>query len=421
MRGALAIARLHLMRTARNPGLILLLLAIPVSIASLEYAAFGRTAAAGKLPPIKVLVLDEDDSLLSRSVPQLFSGGPMAESFEVGPAESIDRATKLFRRGEASALVRIPRGFQQSLLDGKGASVELYKNPVQTFSPDVVESVLEMGTVVADGLYAMADEPIAQVRALLDRDREPTTAEIAAISIGFYLASRRLGKLDGLDELSVEVERERGAKRETGFRGLRPDKFFGVVFPGLTLFSLMFISQSLSLRLLRDRLRGLQRRLVLTPLSRAAVVAGGVLYLIGGLLVLLGVLALIGSLIFRIALREPVALVLLGSGFAVFAAALQLAIAAHSRSDEVAQTVSGVVIMILTLAGGTFVNPENLPSFLQAISHVVPNGAAQQGLVDLLVHERSFGDVAHFAGTVWLWAVVVLAYAVAAERRSLAR
>lgn len=419
MTAALTIALHHLRRTARSPGLLLLLLAIPVTIALLEYAAFGRTAAAGKLPPVKVLLLDEDATFVSGAVPQLFTSGPLKESFEVASVESTDAAARLFRSGEAAALVRVPKGFQQAILDGTDATIRIYKNPTQTFAPDIVESVLEMGAVVANGLYVNAREPLARVKEFVDADREPTTEEIAAISVGFYLAGRRLGKLGALDDLSVDIRRAGGGRSGGPFRGPDPGAFFGQVFPGLTLFSLMFISESLALRLLRDRLRGLQRRLALTPASRGSVLAGGAIYLVAGLLALLLVLALIGSMVFRIPLREPTALLLLGGGFAVFTAGLQLAVSAHSKNDQVAQAVAGILIMVLALAGGTFVNPEFLPSFLKTIAHVVPNGVAQQGLVDVLVHKKGLADVGPGVLTVWIWAAGLMGYAILAERRRL--
>ncbi len=421
MKAVIAIALHHLKRTAKNPGLILLLLAIPVSIATIEYAAFGGTAASGKLPPIKVLFLDEDDSFVSRGVPQVFTGGPLADMFEIAPAADLQEAERQFRRNQASALVRIPKGFQAGVLSGDGASVDLYKNPTQTFSPDIVDSVLEMGTVLANGLYAEAREPIARIQALTDADAEPSTADVASIAVGFYLAGKRMGKLEGLQDMSVDVKRAGGAKSEGPSRGPKPGEFFAVVFPGLTLFSLMFISQALAVRLLRDRMRGLQRRLLLTPTSPGAIVAGGVAYLIAAMLVLLVVLAIIGSFIFRITLREPAALLLLGVGFAVFTSGLQLAIAASAKNDQIAQTISGIVIIVLSLAGGTFVNPELLPSFLRTIADVVPNGAAQQGLVDVLSHGKSLPAIIGAAGTVWLWAAAVLGWAIFAERRGLAR
>ena len=83
MPAAFTIAAHHIRRVIRNPGLILLLLAIPLTLAVIEYAAFGRTAAAGTLPPATVLFLDEDDTFVSSALPQVFSGGPAKDFFEL--------------------------------------------------------------------------------------------------------------------------------------------------------------------------------------------------------------------------------------------------------------------------------------------------------------------------------------------------
>jgi hypothetical protein len=211
----------------------------------------------------------------------------------------------MFRRGDASAVVRVPKGFEDRLLDGGDAVVQLYKNPTQSSLPDVAESVLEMGATVANGIYSRAREPIARIKELTDEDREPTTAEVAAISVGFFLAGKRLGKLDGLSDLSVDVVRPGGGKSEGLARGPRPSEFFGTIFPGLVIFGILFISQALAFRLLRDRLQGLQRRLAVTPTSRGAILLGGLLYLWVALVVLLVVLGTIGVVVFRIELREP--------------------------------------------------------------------------------------------------------------------
>ena len=64
------IAAHHLRRVARRPGLVLLLLAVPFTLSVIEYAAFGPMATRGALPQVTVLLLDEDDSLASRALPQ---------------------------------------------------------------------------------------------------------------------------------------------------------------------------------------------------------------------------------------------------------------------------------------------------------------------------------------------------------------
>src|SRR5438128_10644577 len=117
--GSLIIARHHLLRIFRSPGLILILLAVPVTLAVIEYAAFGPTVASGRLPPIKVLVLDEDKTLVSGAVPQVFTaGGPLKGMFETSTIADRAAARALFQQNEASALVVVPKGFQEALLAG---------------------------------------------------------------------------------------------------------------------------------------------------------------------------------------------------------------------------------------------------------------------------------------------------------------
>jgi hypothetical protein len=273
MKAAFLIAGHHLLRVARNPGLILLLAAIPLTLAGIEYAAFGPSATSGKLPPIKVLFLDEDNTLTSRAVPQFFAGGPMKDYFELAPVDARENAKRLFESWEASALIVVPKGFQDALLNGRKAELQLYKNPIQTFSPEVVDSVLEMAAAIGNGLMAQAREPLARVQKLVTAGRIPSEEDIAEISRGVFRAGQRFARLGALQDITVAVERPSGS-RGAGI-GSDPRQFFSFLFPGLVLFGLMFISQALAARLLRDRTLGLQRRLVMTPASPVAVLARG--------------------------------------------------------------------------------------------------------------------------------------------------
>jgi ABC-2 type transport system permease protein len=339
--------------------------------------------------------------------------------FEVTSVADLDSARRALQRGDVSAVVRVPKGFQERLLGGEGGSVTLYKNPAQTLLPDVVESVLEMSSTIASGVYGRAKEPLARIREWSDADREPTTAEIAGVSVALYLASRSLGRVDGLQDLSLDVIRPSGEKVQGLDPGASPGAFFAFIFPGLVTFAVLFLAQSLALRLLRDRLAGLQRRVAVAPVSAGAISAGGLLYLLIGLAALLVVLGLIGTLLFGIPQRGPASLALLSLGLVVFAAGLQLAIVSASRQDGGAQAVSSIVILVLSLLGGTFVPVEAYPAALRGLAQSLPNGAVQKGLVDVLVHARGLADVAAHVVTVWTWGLGVLAVAFLLERRRL--
>jgi ABC-2 type transport system permease protein len=415
---AFIIARHHLVRVIRNPGLILLLLAIPLTIALIEYGAFGQTAAVGKLPPTKVLFLDEDGSLASGAVPQVFAGSPVKDMFELAHVSSRDEATRMFKKSEAAALIVVPKGFQDDLLAGRRSEIVFYKNPILSIGPEIARSVLDMTVVIGNGLYGQALEPISRIKGYLDARREPSGDEVAEISRGFFEAGRRMTGLQGLQNMKVGVIRPGEAESKSAF-GNDPKLFFAFVFPGLVVFALMFIAQALALRLLRDRMKGLQRRIAIAPAPGWAVIAGGVIFLVVSMLALLFVLAALGALIFRLELRDPIALLVIGVGFAVFASGLHLLSNSLAKTDRGASFVGGVLVMLLSLVGGSFVPAEQFPPLLRSVAMLVPNGAAQQGFIDVLVHKVPLVDLGGRLAVTWAWGLATVGLAVFFERRRL--
>ncbi len=408
---AFYIARHHLYRMVRNPGLIVILAAIPVTLALIEYAAFGPTVASGRLPPIKVLVLDEDDTFLSRAVPQLFTGGgPMRDMFETSAVADRAAARSLFQRNEASALVIVPNGFQQAFLSGQRAELQFAPNPLQTFSPAIARSALEMMALIGNGLYGQAADPIRRVNTLGASGRTPSSDDIAEIARGFFAAGQRLSGLRAVGNAPLTVVRPTG-RRETGFAG-SSSEFFAFIFPGLVIFGLMFISQALALRLMRDRVQGLERRVSIAPVAPAARYLGSLLFFIVALVALLALLMLIGAAIFRIELRNPPALLALAVGFAIFASGFHLTIIGVAKDDRTASFAGSGIVMVLSLLGGAFLPAENFPPFLRSLAYAMPNGAAQQGFIDVLAHGRSLLQVSTHLLTTWAWAIALTATAV---------
>ncbi|MCX6546038.1 MAG: ABC transporter permease [Acidobacteria bacterium] len=418
MTAAITIATHHLRRVVRNPGLILLLVAIPLTIALIEYAAFGQTAAAGKLPPTKVLFLDEDGSLASGAVPQVFAGSPVKDMFELAHVASRDEAIGLFKKSQAAALIVVPKGFQDNLLAGRRSELVLYKNPIQSIGPDIAQSMLEMTVVIGNGLYGQAIEPISRIKTYVDQRRDPTSDEVAEVSRGFFEAGRRMVSLQGLQNMKVGVIRPGEAAAKTGF-GNDPKLFFAYVFPGLVVFALMFIAQSLAMRLLRDRMKGLQRRIAIAPASGLAVIFGGVIFMVVSMLALLLVLAALGAIVFRLQLRDPIALMAIGIGFAIFASGLHLLSNSLAKSDRGASFVGGVVVMLLSLVGGSFVPAEQFPPFLRSVAMIVPNGAAQQGFIDVLVHKLPIAQLGGRLAVTWAWGLTTVGLAMWFEGRRL--
>ncbi len=155
----------------------------------------------------------------------------------------------------------------------------------------------------------------------------------------------------------------------------------------------------------------------MTPASRGSILFGGILYLVVALFVLLLVVGILASLVFGIQLRDPLSLLILTLGISVFIAGLQLTITGMAKTDRGASFAAGVIIMFLALLGGTFIPAENYPPFFRALAFRIPNGAAQQGIIDVLVHHRSLGEIGSHIITTWTWATIFLWTAIRSEGR----
>jgi len=82
-----------------------------------------------------------------------------------------------------------------------------------------------------------------------------------------------------------------------------------------------------------------------------------------------------------------------------------------AEDDRSASFVGSVIILVLSLIGGTFIPAESYPPFLRSLAFLTPNGAAQQGLVDILAHGRTFVEVSGRIATTWAWALALMAAA----------
>jgi len=78
-----------------------------------------------------------------------------------------------------------------------------------------------------------------------------------------------------------------------------------------------------------------------------------------------------------------------------------------------------VIVLVLSLLGGTFVPAEQYPPFLRSVAALVPNGAAQQGFIDELVHKVPIAELAGRLGVTWAWGLATMGLAVFFERRRL--
>lgn len=335
-------AQKDLRRFLRDPLSFVIWLAMPLVMLSVLALAFGRNDA---IPQGRLLVADEDATTASRTIPAMLLLSLPRKMLTV---EQVDRESGRRRaaNGEVTALLVIPKGFGAAVLTHAPTKLELFTNPAERLLPAILEQTLALGIEAArSGPLSIADPKIS-VRTEITADPSET-------------------------------------KRRS---------FASWFFPGMLLFSLLGIAQTMSQDLWKEHDFGALRRYLATPRDPAFLLGGKLIVV----LIVDSVIAAFGIVcgIFLLGIPREGQLqgwcwmVMAGGGLYLMMAALQV-ISDNARSAHI---VAMFVLFLFSMTGGSFFPLEFMPGWLAAIGRVTPNGWTLEGykaIIDATLASRS--------------------------------
>ncbi|RMG44927.1 MAG: ABC transporter permease [Acidobacteria bacterium] len=369
-----ALIRRDLLRWWRNPGRLAFLLALPLVLSAIFALAFGT---GERTPHVRVLLLDEDRTPLSRMLAGALAAGGEDNPLEVDPVGPEGRAE--IEQGRASALVVIPAGFTDAFLAGRPARLEVVKNPAERFLPGVVEDLARAGAAILSEISRAFRPELERLREMMSGRRDSGPAAVGALAAMIAEKMDRIGVYLFPPVIDVETVAPGGE----GDQAPTVQRVLELVLPGLAVLSLLFFAQAVTRDVMEERERGLLRHLMCAPLGLrhylVAKASAAVLVGAAGLAALVGLGWLVG-----VAWGPPGAVALLVVSSATAAAGLLLLLVALCRSAAAANAVTTMVVMLSAMVGGSFLPVTALPDFLLPISRLTVNYWAASGFLALI-------------------------------------
>ena len=410
MRRFLLVLANDIRRHLKTPWVILIFILIPLLMTGLIGVIFAPRTDSGQLPPIPVLLVDNDKGMAAKLLVSAFDADQLKKMFLVTVTDEVDGGARM-EKGKASAMVVIPKGFTLDLLDAKPVTLRVVKNPAEQFLPDVVEEFMATMGVMLSGAVQAFTEEVKGLRGMLD---SPVSA-IPWDKLGPQLGKAQkkvVAAAKYLDPLVIRLKEEEtkaaGAKTQSSMR-----EIFSIILPGMAIMFLLFIVQTLMRDLLSEREDGKLRRMLTTPLRPIELIgarlAGG---WIMGLAVLL-VMVAVGALAFRVTWGPFGYFLLLAAVAAFWTAAFFALFHALVRNRNQAGALGAPIILAFSLFGGSMMNPEVMPKAFRTVGIVTPNRWFIDGAA--LVREGRFPLAALIV--LFLSGLVLLALAVPALRR----
>ncbi len=388
----LSAAAKDLRRWWRDPMVLLVWLGIPLLIGGLITSLMSG-GGSGVRPTGVLLVVDQDDSLVSRAVTGMFGQGELAEMITL-KAVSIEDGRTQMDAGDASALLVIPAGFGEAWLREQPATLTLRTNPAQKILPQIITEGLEL--LLDAGFYAQRafGEEIKVIADWRETGREAEAGRIDAIvaAVRDRLESVKAYLLP--PAVTVELV-ETGQEADKVSLAL-------LFLPGIVLMAVMFTASGLASDIWEEREQGTLRRLSSSPqdivkfLLGKTLAATLVLFCITGITLVLG-FALHGMAWSRLA-PALAWTVLSGAGLFLWFAAVQML----APTRRAAGLISSIIVFPLLMAGGSFFPLAALPDWIAAFGRLTPNGFVAEQLTSEIT------SAAGWAITPASWGLILL-------------
>jgi len=379
-----------LQRLRRDPFSLIGWVATPILFAVLLNTVFSGGQAK---PQGRLLIDDEDATFLSGLLASAFSREPLSEMIIV---EKVKRAEGRRRmdRGDASALLIIPAGFQAAYLRNEAFRLPLLTNPSQRILPQMIQETLEMATEAGFYLQQIAGD---QLRSFASSTR-PDEQTIAKLSVEGSRVGESIRRY--VDPPLIQLENKVAPVEN------KPN-FTAMFFPSMLYMSMMFVANALGLDIWKEQMYGTLKRLKATPITLprfliarifyVAAVAlivstGGIaaMYAMGGLSARLVPLAIGWTTLFTVCFHMLMALV-----------------SVHASSIRGASVLANILIFPLAFIGGCFFPFEAMPAWMVRIGKLTPNGMAITQFRSILDGSATLASLAPSAAILLAMGIVV--------------
>jgi hypothetical protein len=347
-------------RVQRDPVALATAVAIPLILAVMMSLVFGRGET---VPQGRLLVADEDGSLASNLLLGAFGREPLSRMLLVEKVARNDGRARI-DRGDGSALLIIPAGFQKAFLRNQPFRLQLFTNPSQRILPEIVQESL---SIMVDGGFYLQHVAGEQLRAF-DIKSRPADAAIASMSVSISHTADTLRRY--LDPPVIDLETAVVAAPSES------RSFAAMFLPSMIFMGLLMIANSLALDIWRERLMGTLRRLAVSPAPLGAFLTGRLVFVasVFALVALAGLEAAHGIAAVPVANMPEAALWLTFSGAAMFL--IMLVVTLAMSTPRAASVLGNLIVFPLAMIGGCFFPFEWMPAWMARIGRLTPNGWA---------------------------------------------
>jgi ABC-2 type transport system permease protein len=316
---------------------------------------------------------------LGNALEDLFSSDDLADLMEPTTSSDPETARQLIDDDQASAAVIIPAGFTRSIIPAEGAisdpnyvqpqpvQIEVYTNPSRPTSSGVIK--------------AMVDEFVSRVE---EGRTSGMTSIVQLMSSGLVSPQDAQSEANNLFQNVDETESSAiTLKKNTEGADAVEFDLLAYFAPGMALMFLMYTVSYGGRSILAERSQGTLPRLMISPTHTVQVLGGKVLGIFFMGVAQVGILIFASTMFFQVKWGDALGIIVLILAAVFGATGWGMLITAFARTSAQVGSTGSAVMLIFGILGGSFIDLEQMPSFLRTVSKITPNAWGLDGFTTL--------------------------------------
>jgi ABC-2 type transport system permease protein len=367
---------------------VMMSIAVPIAIASFFGYIFGGLGGTTETSKIPVLMVDQDNSEISRDV---FSDLTHEPALSAKPA-TLDDARAAVKKGSATVAIVVPPKFgaeagEALFSASKKPKIGVLYDPSHGAEQGMVQGILAGAVMqsVFKGMFSgktgqnVLESSIARVEGATGMSATDKSSLILLLRSAKQLNERTASGMGGAAP-SLNTPYEVHDEAVTAHTGVKYNGY-AHSFGGMGVQFILFMGIDTGIAMLLQRQRGLWKRFRAAPLSKGLLLGSRAISSAVISMVILMVIFGFARLVFGVRIEGSMAGFLgVCVTFSLMTAGFGLLVAALGKTPEATRGLAIFVTLIMVMLGGAWVPSFIFPQWLQKVTVVMPTRWAIDGL-----------------------------------------
>ncbi|GAA3409049.1 ABC transporter permease [Paenibacillus hodogayensis] len=328
------------------------LLLMPILFIVMFGSIFGGSADSGN---ISLQAVDQDGTQASKTLLERIG---QTMNVKESAAAALDEQVEKIKRGQLSAVLVIPQGFEEAMRQGQPADVKLVQDPSAQASLAPIQAILNsVFNQYREQKLAGSLQAIGQTKAQTD--------QLLASPIRVENAPTSSDHFDYIDQ----------------------------VVPGMTVMFVFFIMITMTRRFFDEKKTGLLSRIRSTNIKPLHYLIGMWVPFVLTVIAQCVILFTFGHFVYGLKLGDLEALSLIVLALSIAGTGIGLGLSFIVPGEGAAMVITQLISMGGAMVGGLWMPSYLMPQFVQTIGHFTPQYWAQHSLVDVIAHSAHMSDV----------------------------